>query len=580
MRKLLRFLKPYRVESVLGPLFKMLEALFELFIPLVVADIIDVGIKNGDSLYIWQRCALMILLGVIGLACSITAQYFSAKAAVGMAAGLRRELFAKIGGLSFSNTDRFGTATLLSRSTADVNQIQSTVNMVLRLFLRSPFIVFGAMIMAFTVSPRAAVTFTVTIPALFVVVFGVMFISIPMFRRVQGKLDRVLCLTRENIAGTRVVRAFSGEEEAYRSFRATNRELTRMQKFTGRFSALLNPVTYVIINFSILMIIWKGGVEVGLGNLQQGQVIALYNYMSQILVELIKMANFIILITKACACAARVNEVLDTPSGMPAGAGATHPEIGQGERGSVEFRNVSLSYFKDSETALSHISFSAKCGEVIGVIGGTGSGKSSLVNLIPRLYDVTGGAVLVDGIDVRDYGDPEELRRKIGLVPQKAELFAGTIRDNLRFGKEDATDEEMFAALDAAVAGDFVREKEGGLDFVLEQAGRNLSGGQKQRLTIARALVRQPEILILDDSASALDFATDAALRASIEALPHHPTVFIVSQRTASLSGADKIIVLEDGAAVGLGTHEELLASCPVYREIYESQFGTKEVGA
>lgn len=578
MRKLLRFLKPYRVESVLGPLFKMMEALFELFIPLVVADIVDVGIKNGDSAYIWKRCGLMILLGVIGLICSITAQYFSAKAAVGMATGLRRELFAKIGRLSFSNTDRFGTSTLLSRSTADVNQIQSTVNMVLRLFLRSPFIVFGAMIMSFTVSPRAAVTFTVTIPALFVVVFGVMLISIPMFRRVQGKLDRVLCLTRENLSGTRVVRAFSREKDSYDEFRATNQDLTKLQKFTGRFSALLNPVTYVIINFSILMIIWKGGAEVNLGNLQQGQVIALYNYMSQILVELIKMANFIILITKACACATRVNEVLDTPDGMPVGSGTR--ENTDGARGTVEFRDVSLSYFKDSDTALSHISLLAESGEVIGVIGGTGSGKSSLVNLIPRLYDVTGGAVLVDGTDVRDYTTPEELRLKIGMVPQKAELFAGTIRDNLRFGKKDATDEEMYAALDAAVAGEFVRSKPGGLDFRLEQAGRNLSGGQKQRLTIARALVRQPEILILDDSASALDYATDAALRASIKALPYHPTVFIVSQRTASLSGADKILVLEDGAAVGLGTHEKLLATCPVYKEIYESQFGTKEVGA
>ncbi len=578
MRKLLRFLMPYRLESVLGPLFKMLEALFELFIPLVVADIVDVGIRNGDSTYIWQRCGLMILLGVIGLVCSITAQYFSAKAAVGMATGLRRELFAKIGRLSFSDTDRFGTSTLLSRSTADVGQIQSTVNMVLRLFLRSPFIVFGAMIMAFTVSPRAAVTFTVTIPALFLVVFGVMFISIPMFRRVQSKLDRVLCLTRENLSGARVVRAFAREENSYNEFRATNGELTKIQKFTGRFSALLNPVTYVIINFSILMIIWKGGAEVNLGKLQQGQVIALYNYMSQILVELIKMANFIILITKACACATRVNEVLDTPDGMPVGT-KIREDTADTAQGTVEFCDVSLSYFKDSDTALSHVSLSANGGEVIGVIGGTGSGKSSLVNLIPRLYDVTDGAVLVDGRDVRDYENPEVLRRKIGMVPQKAELFAGTVRDNLRFGKEDATDEEMFAALDAAVAGEFIRSKPGGLDFVLEQAGRNLSGGQKQRLTIARALVRQPEILILDDSASALDFATDAALRASIKALPYHPTVFIVSQRTASLSGADKILVLEDGAAVGLGTHEELLASCPVYREIYESQFGTKEVG-
>lgn len=577
MRKLLRFLKPYRLESVLGPLFKMLEALFELFIPLIVADIVDVGIRNGDSAYIWGRCGLMILLGVIGLCCSITAQYFSAKAAVGMAAGLRRELFAHIGKLSFAKTDRFGTATLLSRSTADVNQIQNTVNMVLRLFLRSPFIVFGAMIMSFTVSPSAAVTFVVTIPALSVVIFGVMLVSIPLFRRVQAKLDRVLELTRENLTGTRVIRAFAREETAYGEFRKNNQELTRLQKFTGRFSALLNPVTYVIINFSILAIIWRGGVQVQLGNLQQGEVIALYNYMSQILVELIKMANFIILITKACASAARVNEVLETPAGMPESGNAdAHPT----QVGTVEFRDVSLSYNGSGETALSHISLSAGHGEVIGIIGGTGSGKSSLVNLIPRLYDVSEGSVFVDGADVRDYKHPEALRAKIGLVPQKAELFAGTIRDNLKFGNENASDEELFAALDAAVAGEFVRAKEGGLDFMLEQAGRNLSGGQKQRLTIARALVRKPEILILDDSASALDLATDAKLRASIAALPYHPTVFIVSQRTAALSGADRILVLEDGESVGYGTHEDLLADCAVYKEIYDSQFRSEGVSA
>lgn len=577
MRKLLRFLKPYRLESVLGPLFKMLEALFELFIPLIVADIVDIGIRNGDSAYIWKQCALMILLGVIGLVCSITAQYFSAKAAVGMAAGLRRELFAHIGKLSFAETDRFGTATLLSRSTADVNQIQNTVNMVLRLFLRSPFIVLGAMIMSFTVSPPAALTFVVTIPALSVVIFGVMLISIPLFRRVQAKLDRVLELTRENLTGTRVIRAFAREETTYREFRENNQELTRLQKFTGRFSALLNPLTYVIINFSILIIIWRGGVQVHLGNLQQGEVIALYNYMSQILVELIKMANFIILITKACASAARVNEVLETPDGMPdSGHADAHPT----QIGTVEFLDVSLSYHGNAETALSHISLSAGRGEVIGIIGGTGSGKSSLVNLIPRLYDVSAGAVLVDGADVRDYKDPAALRAKIGLVPQKAELFAGTIRDNLKFGNESANDEELFAALDAAVAGDFVRAKEGGLDFVLEQGGRNLSGGQKQRLTIARALVRRPEILILDDSASALDLATDAKLRASVAALPYHPTVFIVAQRTAALNGADRILVLENGEAVGYGAHDELLRDCAVYKEIYESQFRSEGVSA
>lgn len=576
MRKLLRFLKPYRVESFLGPLFKMLEALFELFIPLLVADIVDVGIKNGDKNYILGRCGLMLLLGVVGLVCSITAQFFSAKAAVGMAAGLRRELFAHVGRLSFSSTDRFGTSTLLSRATTDVDRIQNTVNLVLRLFLRSPFIVFGAMIMAFTVSPYAAMTFVVTIPALSLVVFGVMLISIPLFRRVQGKLDRVLTLTRESLTGSRVVRAFAREEKNYAEFRTSNQELTRLQKFTGRFSALLNPLTYVIINFSIIVIIWRGGLRVNVGDLTQGQVIALYNYMSQILVELIKMANFIILITKACACAARINEVLETPAGMPESAAEKRTPT---KTGAVEFQNVSFSY-NGGENALSGISLTADKGEVIGIIGGTGSGKSSLVNLIPRLYDATEGAVLVDGTDVREFTSPEALRTRIGIVPQKAELFAGTIRDNLKLGNENATDEEMLAALDAAIAGDFVRAKEGGLDFVLEQAGRNLSGGQKQRLTIARALVRKPEILILDDSASALDLATDAALRASIAALPYHPTVFIVSQRTASLLSADRILVLEDGAAVGYGKHEQLLESCTVYREIHESQFHSEGVSA
>ena len=572
MRKLLRFLKPYRVESVLGPLFKILEAAFELMIPLLVADIVDVGIKNGDRDYILGRCGLMILFGMIGLAATVMAQYFSAKAAVGMAAGLRREIFAHIGGLSFASTDKFGTSTLLSRATTDVQQIQNTVNLVLRLFLRSPFIVFGAMIMAFTVSPFAAMTFVVTIPLLSVAIFGVMLINIPLFRRVQGKLDLVLKETRENLTGIRVVRAFAREEDSIADFRETNKEFTRLQKFTGRFSALLNPITYVIINLSILVIIWRGGVQVNSGNLKQGEVIALYNYMSQILIELIKMANFIILITKSCAAASRVNEVLETPLGMPRFATAENAGAESSEAGSVVFSDVSLSYHQNGEYALSHISLSAARGEVIGIIGGTGSGKSTLVNLIPRLYDVTEGRVLVDGLDVRAYDDPAKLRQKIGLVPQKAELFAGTVRDNLKFGNENATDEELLAALDAAIARDFV-EKEGGLDLKVEQGGRNLSGGQKQRLTIARALVRNPEILILDDSASALDFATDARLRATIAALPSHPTVFIVSQRTASLLDADRILVLEDGISAGYGTHAELLESSEIYREIYFSQF-------
>ena len=577
MRKLLRFLKPYRIESVLGPLFKMLEALFELFIPLVVADIVDVGIANGDKRYILQQCGIMVLLGIIGLVCSITAQYFSAKAAVGMAAGLRRALFAHIGKLSYAQTDHLGTATLLSRTTADVNQIQTAVNMVLRLFLRSPFIVFGAMIMAFTVSPRAALTFVVTIPVLSVIVFGIMLISIPLFRRVQGRLDRILGLTRENLKGARVVRAFVREEGAVKEFTAANRELTALQRFTGRFSALLNPLTYVVINLSILAIIYLGGVQVELGVLGTGDVIALYNYMSQILVELIKMANFIILITKACACATRVNEVLDTPIGMtksdiqiPAPTTESTPK--------VAFQNVRLAYHRDSDSALDGISFSAPAGSTVGIIGGTGSGKSSLVNLIPRFYDVSDGAVLVDGIDVRAYDSPEALREKIGIVPQKAELFAGTVRENLQWGDKNATDEALLRALDEAQAS-FVKETEGGLDLMIEQGGRNLSGGQRQRLTIARALARRPEILILDDSASALDFATDAALRRSLATLDYHPTTFIVSQRTASIMHADLIIVLEDGKMTDSGTHEELLSRCAIYREIYDSQF-KKEVTA
>ncbi len=575
MRRIIRFIKSYRKEAVMGPLFKMLEALFELFIPLVVADIIDIGIKNGDSAYILRRCALMVGLGVVGLICSITAQYFSAKAAVGLATDLRFALFAHIGELSHENTDRFGTATLLSRVTADVNQIQTTTNLVLRLFLRSPFIVFGAMIMAFTVSPSAALTFVVTIPALSIVIFGIMLISIPMFRRVQAKLDAVLGRTRENLSGARVVRAFVREGESIADFTATNAELTHLQRFTGRFSALLNPLTYVIINVSILVIIWRGGVQVSLGNLTQGEVVALYNYMSQILIELIKLANFIILITKACASGSRINTVFDTQTGLPT---YENTATAQDSTHAVEFRSVSLSYHKNADHALTNISFYANAGETVGIIGGTGSGKSSLVSLIPRFYDVTEGSVAVDGRDVRAYADPKELRAKIGVVPQKAELFAGTVRDNLRFGNENATDEDCREALRAAQALSFVESKEGGLDFMLEQQARNLSGGQKQRLTIARALVRKPEILILDDSASALDYATDAALRAAIAALPYHPTVFIVSQRTASIRHADRIVVLDDGEVVGLGTHEELLNSCAIYREIHESQFGGEEV--
>ncbi len=577
MRRILGFLSRYKRESLMGPLFKMLEALFELFIPLVVADIIDTGIKNGDSGYILRRCGLMVLLGAVGLVCSITAQYFSAKASVGLSTDLRFALFKHIGGLSHANTDRFGTATLLSRTTADVNQIGTATNLVLRLFLRSPFIVFGAMIMAFTVSPSAAFTFVITIPLLSVVIFGIMLISIPLFRRVQERLDRVLLHTREGLVGARVMRAFVREEQSFAEFSGANGELTRLQRFVGRFSALLNPLTYVIINISILVIIWRGGIEVARGALSQGEVVALYNYMSQILIELIKMANFIILITKACASGARINAILETPTGLPT---VDHTATASSEELAVEFKNVSLSYHADADLALKGISFYAKKGETVGIIGGTGSGKSSLVSLIPRFYDVSEGAVLVDGIDVRAYADPHLLRKKIGIVPQKAELFAGTVRDNLLFGNENATDEDCRAALEAAQALQFVTQKDGGLDFVLEQHARNLSGGQKQRLTIARALCRRPEILILDDSASALDYATDAALRGAISTLPYHPTTFIVSQRTASIRHADRIIVMEDGEAIAVGTHEELLSTCEIYREIHESQFGSEEVGA
>ena len=574
MGKILRFLKHYKKEAVLGPFFKMLEALFELFIPLVVADIVNVGIAGGDKTYVLSRCGLMVLLGLVGLFASVTAQYFSAKAAVGMATELRFALFEKIGRLSYAETDRFGTATLLSRATADVSQIQNAVNMVLRLFLRSPFIVFGAMIMAFTVSPQVATTFVVTIPALSVVIFGIMLVSIPLYRRVQERLDRVLGLTRENLKGARVIRAFVREDETTQEFTAATGDLARLQRFSGRVSALLNPLTYVIINLSVLAVIWLGGVQVQSGGLLTGDVIALYNYMSQILVELIKLANFIILITKACACGSRINRIFDAPDGLP----TTDDPKQMGHNG-VEFRNVSLAYHKDGERVLSDISFEAKPGQTVGVIGGTGSGKTSLVNLIPRFYDATEGAVLVGGVDVREQ-DPDALRAKIGMVPQKPELFAGTVRENLLWGDEHADDGALIEALKAAQAADFVLDSPQGLDAPVEQGGRNFSGGQRQRLTVARALVRRPAILILDDSASALDYATDAAMRKALAALPYRPTVFIVSQRTASIREADTILVLEDGEIVGKGTHEDLLSTCPVYREIYDSQFGREEAGS
>ncbi|MDE6816577.1 MAG: ABC transporter ATP-binding protein/permease [Lachnospiraceae bacterium] len=574
MKKLLIYLKDYKKESVLGPLFKLLEASFELFIPLVVASMIDKGIPAGDKGYIWQMCLVMAALGLIGLVCAVTAQYFAAKAAVGFATKLRHGLFAHIQSLSFSQMDKEGTSTLITRMTSDINQVQSGVNLVLRLFLRSPFIVFGAMIMAFTVDVKAALVFVVVIPVLSVIVFGIMLISIPLFKKVQGGLDRVLGITRENLTGVRVIRAFGEEEGEIRKFDQETDALKHMQMVAARISALMNPLTYVVINAGLVALIYVGAVRVEAGILSQGQVVALVNYMSQILVELIKLANLIITVTKAVACGNRIQSVFEIPAGMESPENGIAKEITQ--TGTVEFDHVCLRYHKGGEQALTDIHFKAHRGETIGVIGGTGSGKSSLVHLIPRFYDVEKGSVKVDGQDVREI-PLEVLRGKIGIVMQKAVLFQGTIRENLLWGNENATDEELWEALRTAQAEEFVLQKEKGLDEKIEQEGRNLSGGQKQRLSIARALVKKPEILIMDDSASALDYATDAALRKSIKSMPGETTVFIVSQRASSLLHADQIIVLDDGEAAGMGTHDELLAGCQVYQEIYYSQFEKKQ---
>lgn len=574
MKKLLIYLKDYKKESVLGPLFKLLEASFELFIPLVVASMIDKGIPAGDKGYIWRMCLVMAVLGLIGLVCAVTAQYFAARAAVGFATRLRHGLFAHIQSLSFSQMDREGTATLITRMTSDINQVQSGVNLVLRLFLRSPFIVFGAMIMAFTVDVKAALIFVVVIPVLSVIVFGIMLISIPLFKKVQGGLDRVLGITRENLTGVRVIRAFGEEEGEIQKFDRETDALKRMQMVAAQISALMNPLTYVVINGGLVALIYVGALRVEAGILSQGQVVALVNYMSQILVELIKLANLIITVTKAVACGNRIQSVFEIPAGMESPEYGSAKEITQ--TGTVEFDHVCLRYHKGGEQALTDIHFKANCGDTIGVIGGTGSGKSSLVHLIPRFYDVEKGSVKVDGQDVREI-PLEVLRGKIGIVMQKAVLFQGTIRENLLWGNENATDEELWEALRTAQAEEFVLQKEKGLDEKIEQEGRNLSGGQKQRLSIARALVKKPEILILDDSASALDYATDAALRKSIRSMPGKTTVFIVSQRASSLLHADQIIVLDDGEAAGMGTHDELLAGCEVYREIYYSQFEKKQ---
>ena len=571
MKKLLVYLKGYEKETVLAPLFKMLEALFELFVPLVMAAVIDVGIGGHDRGYVIRMCLVLIALGVIGLACSITAQYFAAKAATGFSTVLRRELFAHIQSLSYTEMDNLGTSTLITRMTSDINQVQSGVNLVLRLFLRSPFIVFGAMVMAFTVDVKEAMIFVVAIPMLSVVVFGIMIWTMPLYRRVQGALDKVLGLTRENLTGVRVIRAFCLEEQEQTHFREQNERLTDMQKFVGKISGLMNPLTYIIVNGAVVVLLYTGAIRVDQGIITTGAVVALVNYMNQILVELVKLANLIINITKSVACGNRIQSVLEIPSSMKNGSDTNLARADE-----VVFDHVGLTYAQAGTESLTDIDFSAKAGQTIGIIGGTGSGKSSLVNLIPRFYDATAGAVKINGKNVKDF-DLETLRKMVGIVPQKAVLFKGTIEDNLRWGKKDATEEELWEALETAQAAEFVRERADGLQAKIEQGGKNLSGGQRQRLTIARALVGHPGILILDDSASALDFATDAALRKALWEMKGNPIVFIVSQRTSSIRHADQIIVLDDGMVAGIGTHQELLENCPVYQEIHYSQFDRKE---
>ncbi len=593
MKNLLKYLRHYRKEAVLAPLFKMLEASFELFVPLVVASIIDTGIAGNRLDYVLSMCLVMILLGVIGLVCSITAQYFAAKAAVGFAAELKHALFAHIQSLSFSELDTVGMSTLITRMTSDVNQVQSGVNMFLRLFLRSPFVVAGAVVMAFTVNVRAAVIFAVAVPVLSVTVFGIMLASIPLYRKVQERLDSVLALTRENLTGVRVIRAFHKEKEEQEDFRERNQTLTRVQLFAGKISALMNPLTYIIINAALVLLLWQGAGQVGQGVITQGQLVALVNYMSQILVELIKLANLIITLTKAAACGKRIGGVFQIRSSMtdakpgeerrqerPMSEAAAEQKLSEREErpDQIRFEHVGLTYQGAGAEALSDLDFSIKKGQTVGIIGGTGSGKSSLVHLIPRFYDATAGRVLIDGVDVKDYS-LEQLRHKIGIVMQRAVLFHGTIRENLLWGNPEATDEELNRALEVSQSLEFVSEKEGGLDFMIAQGGQNLSGGQRQRLSIARALVRNPEILILDDSSSALDFATDARLRMAIREMGGERTVVIVSQRPSSIRHADQIIVMDDGRAVGKGTHEELLKSCQVYREIYETQYQNEKGG-
>ena len=577
MKKLLIYLKDYRKESILAPLFKMLEASFELFVPLVMAAIMDVGIREQDMPYIWKMAGILLLLAIVGLTCSLTAQFFAAKAAVGFAATLREKLFSHIQNFSFSEIDEAGTATLITRMTSDMNQVQNGVNMVLRLFLRSPFIVFGSMIMAFTIQWKAAMIFVVAIPLLTLVVGGITLITIPRYRIVQEGLDRVLGITRENLTGVRVIRAFNQEEEERNRFHLSNKDLTHLQLVVGRISAFMNPLTFIIVNAAVIALLWTGAIQVDSGILTQGEVVALVNYMNQILVELVKLANLIITMTKAVACGNRIQSVLE----MEISQQYTEDSVAdhQDQEIIVDFQDVSFTYPNAGDRALQHMNLQIKRGETIGIIGGTGSGKTTLVHLIPRFYDVTEGRILLDGVDVKDYSK-EQLRNKIGIVMQKAVLFKGTIGENLRWGNEEATDADLNQALETAQALEVVNGKDGKLDAEVAQGGRNFSGGQRQRLTIARALVRKPEILIFDDSTSALDYATDAALRHALKKLEFQPTVFIVSQRTVSIQQADRIIVLDDGEIVGIGTHQELLEQCETYQEIYQSQFKKEVQGA
>ena len=571
MKYLKIYLKDYKRDSILAPLFKMLEAMFDLLVPVVVAHIINVGIANRDRGDILGCCGILVLMAIVGLCCSFTAQYFAARAAIGSATGLRHMLFAHIQKLGFSEMDTIGSSTLITRMTSDINQVQNGLNLFLRLFLRSPFIVFGAMVMAFTINGKIALIFVVTIPVLSVIIFGLMAVTSPLYKKVQGKLDVITGNVRENLSGVRVIRAFGREKQETENFSRANGELVKGQLFVGRISALMNPLTYSVVNIGIIAILWAGSRSVETGVLMSGDIVALVNYMSQILVELVKLANLIVTMSRAMASLGRVEQILDTKTVMEFPEKTTIREENTEE--AVRFDHVSLSYAQAGEESLSDISFSVKKGETIGIIGGTGSGKSSLVHLIPRFYDATSGEIFLLGRPVKEW-DRETLRQKVGIVMQKVQVFSGTIRSNLLMGNEGAGEEEMWQALRAAQAEEFVRKKSEGLDEPVEQGGRNLSGGQKQRLTIARALVRKPEILILDDSSSALDYATDAALRKALKNLPSNVTVFLVSQRTSSIRHADHILVLDDGKAAGWGTHEELLESCQIYREIYESQYG------